>query len=160
MSIVIREARRGDGPAIHRLVCELAEHHDELDRVVSKPEALEAGLCSPSDRGGCLIAERDGETVGFAYWYEVFTTFSGKPKLYMEDICVSRHARGTGAGFALVKTLAGICVERGYSRFEWLAMEDNEAGQKFYAQIGGTVRRGADTWQLRDADIQALAEKE
>jgi len=142
MSITVREARRGDGPAIHRLVCELAEHHDELDRVVSKPEALEAGLCSPSDRGGCLIAERDGETVGFAYWYEVFTTFSGKPKLYMEDICVSRHARGTGAGF------------------EWLAMEDNEAGQKFYTQIGGTVRRGADTWQLRDADIQALAEKE
>ena len=111
------------------------------------------------DRGGCLIAEYGGEPVGFAYWYEVFTTFAGKPKLYMEDICVSKHARGTGAGFALIKALAGICVERGYTRFEWLAMADNQAGQKFYTQIGGRVRRGADTWQLWDADIRALVEE-
>jgi ribosomal protein S18 acetylase RimI-like enzyme len=159
MSITVREARPGDGPALHRLVCELAEHHDELDRVVSSPEALEAGLCTSSDRDGCLIAVCDGEPVGFVYWYEIFTTFTAKPKLYMEDICVSRHARGTGAGFALVKALAKICVERGCPRFEWLAMEDNELGQKFYSQIGATVLRGADTWQLWDADIRALAEE-
>ena len=158
MSITIREAQRGDGPALHRLVRELADHHDELDRVVSTPEALEAGLCSPSERDGCLIAECDGEPVGFVYWYEIFTTFTAKPKLYMEDICVSRHARGTGAGFALVKAVAEICVERGCPRFEWLAMADNEVGQKFYSKIGATVLRGADTWQLWDADIKALAE--
>jgi len=159
MMISIREVKPGDGPALHRLVCELADHHDELGLVVSTPDSLEAGLCSLSSHGGCLIAECNEDLVGFAYWYEVFTTFSGKPKLYMEDICVSRQARSTGAGFALIKALAGICVERGYSRFEWLAMEDNQSGRKFYTQIGGTVRRGADTWQLWDADIQALAEE-
>lgn len=158
MNISIRQAKPGDGPALHRLVRALAEHHDELDLVVSTPDQLEAGLCSLSDRGGCLIAEHDGEPVGFVYWYEVFTTFSGKPKLYMEDLCVSRHARGTGVGIALIRALAGICAERGYSRFEWLAMQDNQAGQKFYAQIGGAVRPGAETWQLLDADIQALTE--
>ena len=99
MMISIRQARPGDGPALHRLVCALAEHHDELDLVVSTPDQLEAGLCSPSSHGGCLIAERDGEAVGFAYWYTVFTTFSGKPKLYMEDLCVSRHARGKRCRF-------------------------------------------------------------
>ena len=160
MSISIRQAKSGDGPALHRLVCELAEHHDELDLVVSTPDQLEAGLCSPSSHMGCLIAESDGEPVGFAYWYTVFTTFSGKPKLYMEDLCVSRHARGSGAGFALIRALAAICVERGYPRFEWLAMQDNEAGRKFYTRIGGTVRRGAETWQLQDVDIRALAENE
>ena len=160
MSISIRQAKPGDGPALHRLVCELADHHDELDLVVSTPDQLEDGLCSLSDRGGCLIAEHAGEPVGFAYWYTVFTTFSGKPKLYMEDLCVSRQARGTGAGFALLRALAKICVQRGYPRFEWLAMQNNAAGQKFYTQIGGTVRRGAETWQLRDVDIRALAETE
>ncbi len=159
MSITIREAKPGDGPALYRLVRELADHHGELDRVVSTPEALETGLCSPSERDGCLVAECDGEVVGFVYWYEIFTTFTAMPKLYMEDICVSRHARGTGAGFALVKALAEICVERGCPRFEWLAMQDNEAGQKFYSQIGATVLRGADTWQLWGAEIQALAEE-
>ncbi|WP_108881261.1 GNAT family N-acetyltransferase [Anderseniella sp. Alg231-50] len=158
MSITIREAKPGDGPVLHRLVRELADHHGELDRVVSTPDALEAGLCSSSDRHGCLIAECDGEPVGFVYWYEIFTTFTAKPKLYMEDICVSKQARGTGAGFALVRALAEICMERGCPRFEWLAMEDNDAGRKFYSQIGATVLRGADTWQLWDADISALAE--
>ena len=158
MNITIREAKAGDGPVLHRLVCELANHHDELGRVVSKPEELEAGLVSMSDHRGCLIAESKGEAVGFVYWYEVFTTFSARPKLYMEDICVSKRARGTGAGFALVKALARICVERGYTRFEWLAMQGNEAGQKFYTQIGGQIRRGADTWQLTDDDIVMLAE--
>ncbi len=158
MNITIREAKAGDGPVLHRLVCELANHHDELDRVVSKPEELEAVLVSMCDHRGCLIAENKGEVVGFAYWYEVFTTFSARPKLYMEDICVSSSARGTGAGFALVKALARICVERGYTRFEWLAMKDNEAGQRFYRQIGGQIRRGADTWQLTDDEIVMLAE--
>ena len=160
MSITIREAKAGDGPILHHLVSELADHHDELHRMVSQPEDLEAGLVSASDRQGCLIAELEGEPVGFVYWYEVFTTFSAKPKLYMEDICVSKRARGTGTGFALVKALARICVERGCSRFEWLAMSDNEAGQKFYTQIGGKVRQGAETWQLMDDDIVTLAERE
>ncbi len=160
MSISIREARAGDGPILHRLVCELADHHNELDRVVSKPAELEAGLIPASGRQGCLIAESEGEPVGFVYWYEVFTTFSATSKLYMEDICVSEGARGAGAGFALVKALAQICVERGYTRLEWLAMQDNAAGRKFYTQIGGRVRQGADTWQLQDDDIVALAELE
>jgi ribosomal protein S18 acetylase RimI-like enzyme len=159
MNIKIREARAGDGPVLHRLVCELADHHQELEHVVAKPDDLEAGLVSASGNQGCLIAECEGEAVGFVYWYEVFTTFSAKPKLYMEDICVSKNARGTGAGFALVKALAQICVERGCPRFEWLAMKDNEAGQKFYTRIGGRVRRGAETWRLEDDDIVMLAEQ-
>jgi ribosomal protein S18 acetylase RimI-like enzyme len=159
MNITVRETRPGDGPALRRLVCELAEHHDELDCVVSTSDELEAGLCRLADRGGCLIAEREGEPVGFVYWYEVFTTFSAKLKLYMEDICVGKDARGSGAGFALVKALANICVQRGYPRFEWLAMENNEAGRKFYTRIGGSVRQGAETWQLCNAEIRALAEE-
>ena len=159
MTITIREARPGDGVLLHRLVSELADHHDELDRVVSTPAQLEAGLVSPAERQGCLIAESGTEAVGFVYWYEVFTTFSGRPKLYMEDICVSKRARGTGAGFALVKALAQICVDRGCGRLEWLAMEDNQAGQTFYNRLGGKVRRGAETWHLQDDDICRLAEQ-
>lgn len=158
MSVVIRDARVGDGEALHRLICDLADHHGELHHVVSRPAQLEAVLCAPSDHRGCLVAEAGGEVVGLAYWYEVFTTFAARNKLYLEDIVVSPSARGGQIGLALMKALAQICVERGYPRFEWLAMKDNEAGQRFYAQIGGQVRAGAETWQLWDEQIAALAE--
>jgi GNAT superfamily N-acetyltransferase len=160
MSVSVREARAGDGCALHRLVCELADHHGDLQHVVSTPEQLEAALCVPSDCHGCLVAEVDGEVVGLAYWYEIFTTFTARNKIYLEDIVVSTQARGTGAGFALMKSVAQICVERECPRFEWLAMSDNVAGQKFYTQIGGKVLEGAETWQLWHDDIAALAEAE
>jgi GNAT superfamily N-acetyltransferase len=75
----------------------------------------------------------------------------------MEDLCVLPRARGTGAGLALVKALARICVERGISRFEWLAMQDNEVGRAFYTKLGGNVRAVADTWQMWRPQIEALA---
>lgn len=157
VSVSVREARPGDGPALHRLICALAEHHEELDRVVSTPKQLEAVLCVPAAHRGCLVAETGGEVVGLAYWYEVFTTFAARNKLYLEDIVVSHDARGAGAGQALMQRLAQICLERGYPRFEWLAMHDNTAGQRFYARLGGKVREGAETWQLAEDRIKALA---
>jgi len=160
MSVIVRNARLGDGAALHRLICDLAEHHGHLDNVVSTAEQLEAVLCAASDHRGCLVAEADGEVVGLAYWYEVFTTFTARNKIYLEDIVVSSGGRGTGAGFALIKRLAQLCVERGCPRFEWLAMSDNEAGQKFYKRTGGKVLKGAETWQMWGDEIKALAEAE
>ncbi len=159
MNIVIRDARAGDGAALHRLVCDLAEHHGHLDDVVSTPEQLEAVLCAAADHRGCLVAEAAGEIVGLAYWYEVFTTFTARNKIYLEDIVVSSTARGSGAGLALMKAVAQVCVDRDCPRFEWLAMSDNRAGQKFYSKVGGKVLDGAETWQMWGNDIKALAEE-
>lgn len=160
MTLEVREARSGDGEVLHRLVLALAEHQNEAGLVTASPDALEKELCTPRADRGCLIAEAAGEPVGFVYWYVAFTTYKAEYKLWMEDLCVLPGARGTGAGFALVKALAQMCVERGYRRFEWLAMDDNEVGRAFYAKLGGKVRAGADTWQMWQPEIQALAEFE
>lgn len=158
MSLTVREARKGDGEALHQLVRVLADHHGDVSKVVSTPELIEVGLCEPSDRHGCLVAELDGAVVGFAYWYEIFTTYTARNKMYLEDIAVAPEARGTGAGFALMRAVAKLCVERGCPRFEWLAMNTNAEGQKFYAQVGGKVLEGGQTWQMWGDDIAALAE--
>ena len=158
MSVSVREARPGDGPALHRLVVALAEHQKEAHLVTATAEALEQVLCVAGDQRGCLVAELEGEVVGFAYWYTVFTTYKAQTKLWMEDLCVLPQARGTGAGFALFKALAQLCVERGYPRFEWLAMDYNDVGIAFYTRLGGKVKPGAETWQMWQPQIKALAE--
>jgi GNAT superfamily N-acetyltransferase len=157
MSVEVRDARAGDGAALHRLVVALAEHQNEAELVSATPEQLEKALCTSRADRGCLIAEVNGEPVGFVYWYLAFTTYKAEYKMWMEDLCVLPAARGTGAGLALVKALAQICVERGITRFEWLAMSDNDVGRAFYAKLGGKVRAGADTWQMWQPQIEALA---
>ncbi|MEO1161982.1 MAG: GNAT family N-acetyltransferase [Pseudomonadota bacterium] len=159
MSVVIRCAQAGDGLALRDLIVALADHQGQAGLVTATAGELEEVLCSPGDHRGCLVAELDGVPVGLAYWYEVFTTFTGKSKLYLEDLVVSPQARGTGAGFLLMQGLANICVERGYPRFEWLALSENETGRKFYRRIGGSIKQGADTWHLPEAGIRALAEE-
>jgi len=158
MTVSVRPARPGDGEALHRLVVALAEHQNEAHLVSSTPAQLEAVLCADDERQGCLVAVADGAIVGFAYWYTLFTTYTAQTKLYMEDLCVLPEARGQGIGIALLKALAQLCVDRGYRRFEWLAMDDNEVGKAFYRRIGGKVKRGAETWQMWGDQIKALAE--
>jgi GNAT superfamily N-acetyltransferase len=158
MSVSVRQARAGDGPVLHTLVVALAQHQNEAQLVTATPDALETALCTPQADHGCLIAEADGEPVGFVYWYVAFTTYKAEYKMWMEDLCVLPRARGTGAGLALVKALARICIERDIGRFEWLAMQDNEVGRAFYRKLGGKVRAGADTWQMWRPEIEALAE--
>lgn len=157
MTVEVRTARAGDGDALHRLVVALAEHQNEAELVTATPEALEKALCVPQADRGCLIAEANGEPVGFVYWYLAFTTYKAEYKLWMEDLCVLPEARGTGAGLALVRALAQVCVDRGINRFEWLAMRDNDVGRAFYTKLGGKVRAGADTWQMWQPQIEALA---
>lgn len=159
MSTVIRCARAGDGPVLRDLIVALADHQGQAGLVTASAAELEGVLCSPSDHLGCLVAEMDGIPVGLAYWYEVFTTFTGKSKLYLEDLIVSPRARASGAGFLLMQGLAGICIERGYRQFEWLALSENELGRKFYRRLGGSIKQGADTWHLPETGIRALAEE-
>lgn len=158
MSITIRCTRAGDGSALRELIVALADHQGQAGLVTASAAELEAVLCSPSDHRGCLVADINGVPVGLAYWYEVFTTFTGKSKLYLEDLIVSPQARGSGAGLLLMRGLARICIERGYPRFEWLALNDNDVGRKFYRRIGGHIKQGADTWHLPEAAIRSLAE--
>src|SRR3954468_5627979 len=86
-----------------------------------------------------LMAERDGQCVGFALFFTTFSTFLCKPGLYLEDVFVEPAHRGAGIGKALLARLAAIAMERGCGRFEWRVLDWNEPSIRFYESLGASL---------------------
>ncbi|MAX15687.1 MAG: hypothetical protein CMN59_09420 [Sphingobium sp.] len=100
-----------------------------------------------------LIAEADGSAVGFALFFHNFSTFEGRPGLYLEDLFVLPEARGLGAGKALLSRLAALAMERDCARLEWSVLDWNEPSIAFYRALGA---RAMDEWTVQRVDGQAL----
>ena len=100
-----------------------------------------------------LIAELGGEAVGFALFFHNFSTFEGRPGLYLEDLFVRPSARGAGLGKALLAQLASLAVERGWARFEWSVLDWNTPSIGFYKSLGA---RPMDDWTVMRVDGDAL----
>lgn len=148
----IRPARLEDVPVLLALVHELAAYEKEPDAV----EATEADLHRAlfvAHTASCHVAEHDGEVVGFALWFTTFSTWTGKPGLWLEDLFVRPSARGTGLGKALLATLAAVCVEQGYRRFEWWVLDWNTPSIGFYRALGAVSQ---DEWTTMRVDGDAL----
>jgi GNAT superfamily N-acetyltransferase len=96
-----------------------------------------------------------GAVVGFALWYVTFSTWKGRPGLWLEDLFVRPSARGAGHGKALLQALAAVCVERGYPRFEWWVLDWNEPAIGFYRSLGAVPQ---DAWTTFRVDGEALGE--
>jgi GNAT superfamily N-acetyltransferase len=150
---VIREATPADVPTILELIRELAVYEREPDAVEATEPLVHEALFGPSPAASCHIAELDGEVVGFALWYVTFSTWKGLAGLWLEDLFVRPAARGHGIGKALLQTLAGVCVERGYARFEWWVLDWNVDAQGFYRSLGA---RPEDDWTVWRVDGDAL----
>jgi GNAT superfamily N-acetyltransferase len=151
---VIREAAPADVAAILALVRELAAFEREPDAVEATEDMLAAALFGASPVAACHVAELDGEVIGFALWYVTFSTWKGLPGLWLEDLFVRPNARGRGLGRQLLKTLAAVCVERGYPRFEWWVLDWNVDAHGFYRSLGA---RPEDDWTVWRVDAEALA---
>jgi GNAT superfamily N-acetyltransferase len=150
---VIREATPAEVPTILELIRELAVYEREPDAVEATEPLVHEALFGPSPVASCHIAELDGEVVGFALWYVTFSTWKGLAGLWLEDLFVRPAARGHGIGKALLQTLAGVCVERGYARFEWWVLDWNVDAQGFYRSLGA---RPEDDWTVWRVDGDAL----
>jgi GNAT superfamily N-acetyltransferase len=150
---VIREAVPDDVPTILQLVRELAAYEREPDAVEATEALLSDGLFGTAPSATCHLAEIDGEVVGFALWYVTFSTWKGKPGLWLEDLFVRPEARGHGVGKALLQRLAAVCLERGYARFEWWVLDWNVDAQGFYRSLGA---RPEDDWTVWRVDGDAL----
>lgn len=120
---MIRSATPSDVPVILSLIKALAAFEREPDAVVATVEDLQEALFGADAVAGCSLAEVDGAVVGFALWYRTFSTWQGKPGLWLEDLFVLPAARGTGLGRALLVSLAQLAVERGWTRFEWWVLD-------------------------------------
>jgi GNAT superfamily N-acetyltransferase len=110
-------------------------------------------LFGPDAVAEAAIAERNGEPVGFAIWFVSFSTFRGRPGLYLEDLYVRPEHRGLGIGKGFLAMLAGLAVERGYGRVEWSVLNWNAPAIGFYRSLGA---RSMDEWTVNRLDGDAL----
>lgn len=155
----IRPATPADLPLICALIRELAEYEHLAHEVRFEEAAMGAYLFGPNgDRGPMaevLIAELDGVGVGFALFFHNFSTFEGRPGIYLEDLFVRPEARRHGLGKALLSHLAALAVERGCARLEWWVLDWNAPSIAFYQSLGA---RPMDEWTVMRVDGAALVQ--
>ena len=135
---MIRPAEISDAEAIHNLIVELAIYEREPEAVVATVAQLKENLFGADPVAFCHVAEVDGQVVGIAIWFLNYSTWLGKAGLYLEDLFVKPEFRSRGLGLQLMKTLAQICVERGYERFQWWVLDWNSPAIEFYHSIGAS----------------------
>lgn len=135
----LRGARPDDVDLILAFIAELAAFERAPERAVATPDDLRRWVFGPDAFVRVVIAEWAGAPAGFAVWFLDFSTWQGKPGLYLEDLFVRADHRGIGA--ALLAHLAQICVERGYCRYQWQVLDWNTDAIAFYEARGArTVR--------------------
>lgn len=154
---VLREARPGDEPGILALIHALAVYEREPDAVENTAEALSASLFGPEPRVFAHVVEREERIVGIAIWFVTYSTWTGRHGIWLEDLYVDESRRGAGYGKALMRALAGVCVARGYSRFEWTVLDWNAPSIAFYRAIGAEAQDEWTTQRLSGSALEALA---
>ena len=156
MPILIRQAAPVDLDVIHGFILALADYEQLRHEVRLQRAVLERHLFGDRPTAEVLIAERDdaNEAVGFALFFHNFSTFEGRPGIYLEDLYVTPEARGLGAGQALLRRLAQIALERDCARLEWAVLDWNEPAISFYRSLGA---RPMDEWTIQRVEGDALA---
>ena len=152
-AIRLRPAVPADVPAILELIRGLAEYERLAHEMVATAADLEAALFGPRPAAEVVLAECDGQVAGFALFFVSFSTFLGRPGLYLEDLFVRPDFRGRGIGRRLMTRLAALAVERGYGRFEWSVLDWNRPAIDFYRSLGA---RPMDGWTVQRVDGEAL----
>lgn len=153
---MLRPARPGDEPLVLTLIRELAEYERMLDEVQATEADVHASLFGPDAVAEAVIAEWVGEPVGFALFFRNFSTFVGRPGLYLEDIYVRPSHRGQGIGKALLLHLAAIARQRGYGRMEWSVLDWNQPAIDFYESLGARPMSEWTVFRLDEAALAAL----
>ena len=154
MTVSIRSATRADLPLIGDLIRDLAQYERLAREVRFDLEVLGEKLFGPRPFAEVVIGELGGMAQGFALFFHNFSTFEGKPGIYLEDLFVREAARGSGLGKALLAHLAALAVERDCARLEWSVLDWNEPAIGLYRQLGA---RPMDDWTVMRLDGAALA---
>ena len=155
--LVIRKATRGDVPTILGLVRELAAYEREPDAVIATEADLVRDGFGDRPAFEVLIAEDDGVSIGFAFYFFTYSTWVGRKCLYLEDLFVKPTHRGQGAGLALMRALAKVAVEADCRRFVWAVLDWNEPAIGFYERLGAAVMRQWLTVRLEGEALTRLS---
>ncbi len=157
MSLTVRRARPGDGPAILGFILALADYEKLRHEADLALPDVERSFFGAAPRVFCDIAELDGQPVGFAVWFYSYSTFRGRHGIYLEDLYVDAAARGRGAGRALLAGLARRCRNEGLPRLDWAVLDWNAPSIAFYDGLGAEALDGWTTRRLTGAPLERLA---
>jgi GNAT superfamily N-acetyltransferase len=139
MNAVIRAATPADTHAIFGLMLELAEFEKLTHLFIATEDGVREALFGARPSAEAMVAEEAGEIVGYALFFQNYSTFLGKRGLYLEDLYVRPALRGTGLGTTMLRALAALAVERQCGRFEWSVLDWNQRAIDFYEKMGATV---------------------
>ncbi len=157
--LALRPAASSDVPLILELVRELAayERAPEL-AVATAADLLRDGFEAPQPKFRVLIAEWSGRPAGFAFFFTNYSTWQGRPGLYLEDLFVRPEFRKHGIGQALLVELARIAVRENCGRFQWQVLDWNTPAIEFYQSLGAQVEKQWLTMRVTDEALRKLAE--
>jgi len=150
---VIRFARKEDSPRIHTLIKDLALYEKAPLEAKATLEQIDESLFSDDPHAFCHVVEVDGTVVGISIWFLNYSTWLGKPGIYLEDLYIDPAYRGKGFGLELLKELAKICIERDYERLQWWVLDWNEPSIEFYKSLGAEAM---DEWTVYRVSGDAL----
>jgi len=150
---MIRLAVKEDGPRILQLIKDLAEYEKAPLEAKATLEQIEESLFSQHPVAYCHVAEDNGLVVGISIWFLNYSTWVGKPGIYLEDLYIDPAHRGKGFGLAFLKELAKICIERDYERLQWWVLDWNEPSIEFYKSLGAVPM---DEWTVYRVSGDAL----
>jgi GNAT superfamily N-acetyltransferase len=153
----IRHATPNDVAVIMDLIRQLAIYEKLEDMITGSAAMMHDALFGAKPSCECVIAEEDGQPIGFALYFTTFSTFLCQPGLYLEDLFVIPAARGKGYGKALLKHLAGLAKARNCGRFEWRVLDWNEPSIQFYQSLGATIMPEWQLVRMTEGEIALLA---
>lgn len=156
---MIRPATRRDLGAIAGLIRDLAEYEKLSQRLTLEEDRLAEHLFGPRPYAEVLLADEEGEVVGFALFFHVYSTFAARPGIYLEDLFVKPAHRRRGHGKALLQALARIAVERACSRLEWTVLNWNEPALRFYRSLAAEPLEEWTIYRLTGDDLAAVANR-
>ena len=157
VDIRIERATPDDVPVVLDLIKALAEYERLTTEVVVSKELLRESMFGERPAIDVALARVGSQTVGFAVWFQNYSTFLGRPGLYLEDLFVLPEWRGHGIGRALLAHLAEVAVARGYGRMEWAVLDWNETAIRFYKGIGARPMDEWTVYRLTGDALKALA---
>ncbi|GAB7213935.1 N-acetyltransferase family protein [Dickeya oryzae] len=159
MTLHIRWAVQQDSATILSFIRELAEYEKALHEVKTNQQEIEQTLFGEGASTEALICEWNGEPIGFAVFFSSYSTWLGRNGIYLEDLYVSPHYRGYGAGKALLKYIARLAVERGCGRLEWSVLDWNQPAIDFYDSLGAAPQNEWIRYRLEGDSLKQVAQE-
>lgn len=156
--IKVRAASEEDAPQILAFIRELADYERLSREVVATEEVLRESLFGERRYAEVVICEHENVPAGFALFFHNFSTFLGRPGIYLEDLYVRPEFRGRGAGRALLAHLARLAKERGCGRLEWWVLDWNEPAIAFYRSLGAEAMEDWTVYRVTGEALERLAE--